>query len=183
MNNTDRICFLLRIHTRKIFWILCSLALLLSSCSRQRAVAPPPSAESGSRSEQVFTTNEEAVKAGVYEQFEDSLALKGQPSVTVGKSVSPVPENPAPDSSPSGVTMGWRIQLGAFADQESAEALAGRIREQAGSSRKVYVRYYAPMWKVHAGDCTTRQEAEALKTFFQGLGYPDAWVVSAGISR
>ncbi len=183
MRNMHRTCFMYHFPVQKAVLTAIAMTLVVSACSRHRAVAPAPSAGSRSRNEQVFKTNEEAIKAGVYEQFEDSMALKGQPSPTAGKSVSSVTEIPAPETLPSGVTMGWRIQLGAFADQESAEVLAGRVREQAGPSKKVYVRYYAPMWKVHAGDCATRQEAEALKTFFQGLGYPDAWVVSAGINR
>ncbi|MCE5270700.1 SPOR domain-containing protein [bacterium] len=172
--------------------ILLLLALLVSGagCSRQRAVRPSPAAaDSRTRDEQVFKTNEEAVKAGIYEPFEDSLAVKGQPPAPQGTEAQPAPaavaagESQPQDTAPSGVTMGWRVQVGAFNDQESAEDLAARVRSRAGSSCKVYVRYYAPMWKVHAGDCVTRQEAESLKNNLQRLGYQDAWVVSAGVNR
>jgi len=168
------------------------LALLVSSaaCSRQRAVRPAPTAaDSRARDEQVFKSNEEAVKAGIYEPFEDSMVVKGQRPATSESGAQPSSAAAMEGAGQSqvaptpGVTMGWRVQVGAYNDQESAEDLAAKVRSRAGSSCPVYVRYYAPMWKVHAGDCVTRQEAESLKNTLQRLGYQDAWVVSAGISR
>jgi len=156
------------------------------SCSRQKTVSKIPRISDYEKNERVFQTNQEAVKAGVYEEFVDSMLLKGQTGATERKApkgptapaVTPAPGELAPD-----VMMGFRVQLGAFSDQEGAENFAARARNQLGVKYSVYVRYYAPLWKVHAGDCRTREEAEVLCGFMQRSGYPDAWIVSSGIKR
>lgn len=150
----------------------------LVSCSRHRSALPPPT-DSRERNERVFQTNEEAIKAGIYEEFVDSMALK---SGAAGRAVS-TPGAQAQGELAPDVVMGYRVQLGAFNDQISAETLAARVRQQTGNRHAVYVRYYAPMWKVHAGNCRTQEEAERLRREFQGAGYPDAWIVNVGIQR
>ncbi|MFH1069825.1 MAG: SPOR domain-containing protein, partial [Candidatus Glassbacteria bacterium] len=65
----------------------------------------------------------------------------------------------------------------------SAEALAEKVRKQVGPACPVYVRFYDPLWKVQAGDCTTRDQARSLQSFLQRSGHPDAWIVSSGINR
>ncbi|MBN2289198.1 MAG: SPOR domain-containing protein, partial [Candidatus Glassbacteria bacterium] len=140
--------------------------------------------------ERVFQTNEEAVKAGIYEEFVDSMLLKGLsarevPREPAGRAETPARE-PAEVPSPGAVSpetvMGYRVQLGAFNEQEHAERFAGRARERLASFM-VYVRYYHPLWKVQVGDCRTREEAERLCDTLRGRGFPDAWVIQSGIQR
>ena len=163
--------------------------LLLSgsiSCSRHKTVSKIPQIKDYEKNEKVFPTNKEAVEAGVYEEFVDSLALKGQsPAKEVKTAKEPVltTDTSAPGELSRDVAMGFRVQLGAYNDQDGAEKLAARIKAQMGGKYPVYVRYYAPLWKVQAGDCRTKEEARALRNFLARLGYPDAWVVTAGIKK
>jgi cell division septation protein DedD len=169
------------------------LALSVSACSRQRAVSPGAAVKKEEKNDKAFQTNEEAVKAGIYEEFVDSMSLKGQtPASREGAQpafkVKPSQDGRTPSAeTPSGsapeAALGFRVQLGAFNDQESAESLATVVREKIGNRYPVYVRYYAPLWKVLAGDCRARSEAQTLCNFVQSRGYPDAWVVSSGIKR
>ena len=167
-----------------------------NGCARHRVVSNrPPRVSESEKNERVFKTNEDAVKAGLYEEFIDSMLLKGRsPSSPIDNSVmppaiSPAAEAPAmPEKAQAGepaadALMGFRVQLGAFNDQPSAEALAARARERIGTQYPVYVRFYTPMWKVQVGDCRSRDQAQTVRALLQSLGYPDAWVVSSGIKR
>ncbi|MBW7996578.1 MAG: SPOR domain-containing protein [Candidatus Glassbacteria bacterium] len=79
--------------------------------------------------------------------------------------------------------MGYRVQLGAFNDMEGAQELAAKARVVFGSRYPIYVRFYSPYWKVQAGDCATRDEAQSLRGFLRRNGYPDSFIVQAGIKR
>jgi len=172
-------------------------ALLLTSlgCARGRTVTKIPRISDYEKNERVFKTNEEAVEAGIYEEFVDSMLLKGQQAQTVEESlpestsapvpgkVTTAPEKTVPGALPPDVIMGYRVQLGALNQQERAEKLAWTARAQFGSRYPVYVRYYAPYWKVQVGDCRSREEAEALRSFLRRNGYPDAWIVRAGVKK
>ncbi len=163
------------------------------NCARSRTVSRPPRITEQEKNEQVFRTNEEAVKAGIYEEFVDSMLLKGLPGGAELPRRTPQAETPAlkpadapapgdPEAVAPDVVMGFRVQLGAFNEQEGAEIFAGRARQRL-SSYPVYVRYYHPLWKVQVGDCRTREEAQRLMGILRGRGYPDAWVVESGIKR
>ncbi|MFC1544962.1 SPOR domain-containing protein [Gemmatimonadota bacterium] len=177
-----------------------SIALLLVSvaagtaCSRYRSTSRPVKIDEQEKNERVFETNEQAVKAGIYEDFADSAALKRDeviPRQDAPAEPLPVPSVPAagtisdpPVSQPSqNVILGFRVQLGAFNDMESAQALAEKARTAFGTYCPVYVRFYSPYWKVQAGDCAIRDEAQSLQNFLRRNGYPDTFIVKAGIQR
>jgi len=172
-----------RLFALASFCIFFLLGGSLTGCARQKKVTRVPRISEYEKNEQVFKTNEEAVAAGIYEEFIDSMLLKGQapavPEEKEAETVAPVP----PEELPEDITMGFRVQLGAFSNQQGAEELASRARVRLGPTIPVYVRYYAPLWKVQAGDCRTRQEAETLRATLRAIGYPDAWIVSSGIKR
>jgi SPOR domain len=169
--------------------VLAALSVILTMqavCTRNRVVSRPPRINEQEKNEQVFRTNEDAVKAGIYEEFIDSMRLKGLP----GRAETPeparsseveIPEIPTDIPGPDAV-MGFRVQLGAFNEQESAELFAERARERLGS-HPVYIRYYQPLWKIQVGDCRYREEAERLREIMRGKGYPDAWITRTGIKR
>jgi len=164
------------------------LGCSLTGCARHRQVTRVPRISEYEKNEQVFGTNEEAVKAGVYEEFIDSMLLKGQapssPAVKKTEAVVPVPPPVAASGElPADIMIGFRVQLGAFGNQQSAEQAASQARVRLGPAVQVHVRYYEPLWKVQAGDCRTKQEAETLRNTLRKIGYPDAWIVSSGIKR
>ncbi len=175
------------------------LALAFASCSRYRSSSRPVRIEQKDKNERVFDTNEQAVKAGVYEEFVDSSALRrGEkpkpytPPPMADNEPPPVPaavpstttaSDEFPGQAPPGVIMGFRIQLGAFAEIEGAQQLADKARTVFGARYPVYVRFYSPYWKVQAGDCASRQEAQSLLNILRQNGYPDSFIVSSGVKR
>ncbi|NIA23084.1 MAG: hypothetical protein GWP03_02820 [Proteobacteria bacterium] len=70
---------------------------------------------------------------------------------------------------------GYRVQVFATFSEEKADMIANKVRER--TTEPVYVEYIAPYYKVRVGDCTTRDEAESLKSNLYGLGYSDAFIV------
>lgn len=165
------------------FLLFFLLGGLLTSCARHRKVTRVPRISEYEKNEQVFRTNEEAVKAGIYEEFVDSMLLKG-PAPAASEEKEAEPAAPvAPEKLPADIMMGFRVQIGAFSQQQGAEEIASRARVRLGPTISVYVRYYAPLWKVQVGDCRTRQEAVNLRDTLHKIGYPDSWIVSSGIKR
>lgn len=161
-----------------------------TSCARYSSTSRPVQVEEQARNERVFETNEEAVQAGIYEDFVDSAALKRgevpQPSRTVvPETVTPegTLSQPSAGQNPPNVLLGYRVQLGAFNDMEAAEELAGKARAAFGGRYPVYVRFYSPYWKVQVGDCARQDEAQSLREYLRRNGYPDSFVVQAGIQR
>ena len=183
-----------------VFLLLFAMVLAVSSCSRYRSSSSPVRFEQKEKNERVYDTNEQAVKAGVYEEFVDSSALKRgenpQPYAQQPVAADEPPPVPAavppagvtaadesPGQAPSDVIMGYRIQLGAFADIEGAQQLADKARTVFGARYPLYVRFYSPYWKVQAGDCASRQEAQSLLNILRKNGYPDSFIVSSGVKR
>jgi cell division septation protein DedD len=174
-------------------------ALFFASCSRYRSSSSPVRIEQKDKNERVFDTNEQAVKAGVYEEFVDSAALsRGEnprpytPPPVADDEPPPVPAvappvetaaDESPGQVPPDVMLGFRIQLGAFADIEGAQQLADKARTVFGARYPVYVRFYSPYWKVQAGDCASRPEAQSLLIILRKNGYPDSFIVSSGVKR
>ena len=175
--------------SRALFlYLLINLMVISLACGMRQRTQVRPAPDSKVKNESVFRTNEDAVKAGIYEEFTDSLALKGSQPLPKSKPSAPTPapsvNQVQPEQKlPAGVTMGFRVQLGAYNDEVSAEELAARARTRLPGNITVYVRYYAPYWKVHAGDCANRDEAERLNSVIKRNGFPDAWIVSAGINK
>ena len=166
-----------------VFCLFFLLGGSLTSCARHRKVTRVPRISEYEKNEQVFRTNEEAVKAEIYEEFVDSMLLKGlTPATSEEKEAEPAAPA-APEELPADIIMGFRVQVGAFSQQQGAEEIASRARVRLGPTIPVYVRYYAPLWKVQVGDCRTRQEAVNLRDTLRKIDYPDAWIVSSGIKR
>lgn len=73
---------------------------------------------------------------------------------------------------------GYRIQIGAFSDKTKAEVLREEL--QTNTSQPVYIEAADNLWKLHVGNCTTRNEADSLKEMLKSLGY-SGFVVKARI--
>ncbi len=162
-----------------LYAMLLASLLPAAACSRHRVMSRPPAVPATERNERVFTTNQEAVEAGIYEEFVDSLTLKGQ-APAAGAEARPAVSGA---QLPSDLALGYRVQVGAFREQGPAEQHAEQVRQSAGNRYPVYVRFYDPLWKVQVGDCPTREEAARVEAFLKNNGYPESWVVSSGIKR
>ncbi len=94
------------------------------------------------------------------------------------------PTVPAPPAVPSPTkpvkVLGFRVQLFASSTQKNAERVADDARNT--FKEHIYVEYAAPYYKVHVGDCLTREEAQVLKNKALSLGYRGAFVVETTIS-
>ena len=82
-------------------------------------------------------------------------------------------------SAPANQT-GYRVQVFATFSEGKADKIANQVRER--TTEPVYVEYIAPYYKVRVGDCSTKDEAESLKSNLYGLGYSDAFVVQDTIN-
>jgi hypothetical protein len=74
---------------------------------------------------------------------------------------------------------GFRIQLLASTNESRARELASEAQTILGVP--VYVEYLDGYWKVRAGDCATRAEAETLRNQARGAGYADCWIAATRI--
>jgi hypothetical protein len=75
---------------------------------------------------------------------------------------------------------GYRVQLIATRDEEEARS----VRRDALLSfdERVYLVYDNPYYKVRAGDCLSRYEADVLQEKAVQMGYAEAWVVRTTVS-
>ncbi|NIM19395.1 MAG: hypothetical protein GTO51_03335 [Candidatus Latescibacteria bacterium] len=89
-------------------------------------------------------------------------------------------ELPPPDTlrgapAPAEMVEGFRVQVFATANEETAEAV--RVSAERKLELPVYTEMIEGLFKVRVGDCRNREEAEKLLKRCQGAGYGDAWIV------
>ncbi|HDR06259.1 MAG TPA: SPOR domain-containing protein [Candidatus Coatesbacteria bacterium] len=82
------------------------------------------------------------------------------------------PENVTPRATVDG----FRVQLFAGSNEANARQLAREAESLLGVP--VYVSFIDGYWKVRAGDCRTRAEAETLRNRARNAGYSDAWIAA-----
>ena len=104
---------------------------------------------------------------------EDSLAFDGV------ENIEEIAEPLGADESSVIMDDGYRVQVFATADQARAE----KVREDAAYKLGIaaYVLSEDGVYKVRAGDCLAREQADLLRTRCQQVGYADAWVVATRI--
>jgi len=80
----------------------------------------------------------------------------------------------------SGESLGFRIQIGMFADETDAQKFA----RTAGSKidRRIYVIYEAPFFRVRVGDFAELQEAEDYVKHLKSIGYTNSWWIRTKIN-
>jgi hypothetical protein len=101
-------------------------------------------------------------------------------SIDVTDAEAPPPVAPSPsDVAPAtALADGFRIQVFASADRDIAENAARDARERLGLS--TYVDLDSGMYKVRAGDFTTRADADRALPAVR-RDYSDAWIVAAKV--
>ena len=75
--------------------------------------------------------------------------------------------------------MGYRIQIFASANESAARSVKEAVEVSVGVP--AYVEIVDGVYKVRAGDCPSRPEAEALLEKCRGAGYGDAWIATTRI--
>lgn len=74
---------------------------------------------------------------------------------------------------------GFRVQVFATGDEETAEAVRETGENKLGVP--VYTEFVDGLYKVRVGDCRVREEAEALLKRCRNAGYGDAWIVETRV--
>ena len=111
--------------------------------------------------------------------FEETPVAEGAFAVeAVEAEAEPIAEDIAVDS----LTMkgaGFRVQIFATGDRHRAE----QFKTEAAARLNVgaYIQHVDDIYKVHVGDCRSREEAERLRLKCQAMGYKDAWIVTSEV--
>jgi hypothetical protein len=143
----------------------------------EEVVTPPPIEEPLVPVEEVVTP---PALPEIPEAPEEVAVL---PPVTEEPIMAPIEEPtvppPPPAPAPANV-FGFRIQIFASSTENNANKVADDARS--AFAERIYVQHVPPYYKVRAGDCLTRAEAEKLKKKALTLGYRGAFVVETMIS-
>lgn len=118
------------------------------------------------------------MKAGLTEPSQDS-----RPKPTQGEGVKPseTPKVSEPSEAEQHTESPiYRVQIGVFEEQKSAETRAEEARVKVGMN--VYVEFEPPFYRVRVGDFKTRKEAEQYVKILQNYGFRGAFWVMKQIS-
>ncbi|MBI4727350.1 SPOR domain-containing protein [candidate division TA06 bacterium] len=135
--------------------------------------------------------------AGCFGNKQEVQKPLGEP-VAEAPAKTPFPEQPpVPAPAPqdnSGMTVlsgskgpvqqvyGWRVQLFVSGSIENARRVAEEARWKF-EDQQIYISESLPYYKVQAGNCLTRQDADNLKTRAKVLGYQGSFVVEMDLTR
>ena len=101
---------------------------------------------------------------------------------------TPAPQDnsglPVPSGSKGPVQQvyGWRVQLFVSGTIENARRVAEEARWKF-KDQQIYIAEALPYYKVQAGNCLTRQDADNLKQRAKALGYQGSFVVEMDLTR
>lgn len=148
--------------------ILLLIFLVVTGCVKKQSME-----EEGSIDETIFeeVTTEEDTSTIVFEESSDT----SETSTSLLEDLEPEP--PAPEESVE--RQGYRVQIGAFGNEAAADKYAAKARQQL--SKKVYVKYIAPYYKVHVGNFLDRYEATQYKNQLRSTLFEGAFVVESKI--
>ena len=91
----------------------------------------------------------------------------------------PIEDPVAPVDSNAKTSPGYRVQLFASGTAQKAEDV--RRAAEVRLSEPVYVEIESGIFKVRAGNCMTREAAEALLARCRESGYQDAWIANTTV--
>jgi septal ring-binding cell division protein DamX len=86
---------------------------------------------------------------------------------------------PAPAAAPRETMMGYRVQVFASGNEAAARSVKEALEVSIGVP--AYVELIDGVYKVRAGDCPSRPEAETLLAKCRAAGYGDAWIATSKI--
>jgi cell division septation protein DedD len=161
--------------------VLVALGLIVCGCSAKRQMQKPESASKDApyefekegdippleESEVVEEPDFEEVPLAEEEVFEEEM------------DIPPAEELAVEQAPPAEMTDGYRVQVFATGDEETAEAVREAGERKLGVP--VYTEYVDGLYKVRVGDCLAREEAEVLLKRCKATGYGDAWIVETRV--
>lgn len=149
-----------------------ALSLLLAGCFGKKQEVQKPMAEPVA----------EAPAKTPFPEQPAAEAPAPQPAET------PVPQAnqgmPVPSGSKGPVQQvyGWRVQLFVSGTIENARRVAEEARWKF-KDQQIYIAEALPYYKVQAGNCLTRQDADNLRARAKALGYQGSFVVEIDLTR
>jgi cell division septation protein DedD len=170
------------------FTFLVSLLLLFAGACTSKQAAPPPTAAADNTP---YNWEQEGKVppldlADVRREVDKTDSFEEMPVTEDAVWVEDVeieevpPEPPKPDTTVV-VADGFRVQVMATANEESARVVQGDAQSKLGVT--AYLELIDGVFKVRVGDCWTRAEAEALVRRCRDAGYGDAWIVASEIKQ
>jgi hypothetical protein len=160
----------------KNYLIALTVIFLLAGCAKKQAVAAEEDYSGATifeeiGSDEIDTSSiffEETDSDESSTSFLDELVEEPTPTVTTPAVTQPV------------TSQGYRVQIGAYQSQSTANSAADRARGSLG--RSVYVQYIAPYYKVRVGNFIDKYAATQYKNQLRSTSsYRDAFVVSSEI--
>ena len=137
--------------------------------------------------------NKQEVQKPLAEPVAEAPAKTPFPEQPAAQAPAPQSEAPAPQDN-SGMTIpsgsrgpvnqvyGWRVQLFVSGSIENARRVAEEARWKF-KDQQIYIAEALPYYKVQAGNCLTRQDADNLKVRAKALGYQGSFVVEMDLTR
>jgi hypothetical protein len=160
----------------KNYLIALAIIFLLAGCAKKQAVTEEGDIYSGSSIFEEIESDEIDTSSIFFEETdtdESSASLFEDLGEGEETSVTPVSSTPV-------TTQGYRVQIGAYQSQMTANSMADRARGSLG--RNVYVQYIAPYYKVRVGNFMDKYSATQYKNQLRSTSsYRDAFVVSSEI--
>jgi hypothetical protein len=154
----------------KVF-LAAALPLLLAGCF-------------GGKQETKNPVSEPVAEAPAKTPFPEQPAAAPAPQASENTGAQGNPGLPVPSGSKGPVQQvwGWRVQLFVSGSIENARRVAEEARWKF-KDQQIYITEALPYYKVQAGNCLTRQDADNLKIRAKALGYQGAFAVEIELTR
>lgn len=133
----------------------------------ERTPPPPPPAEEPPVADEPY-------------DLEDEMPVEGAPGRQVVEEIEPIRvdtfrvEEIAQPADEGGYDLGYRIQVFASSSLDAAKEVQKKI--MAGTGLAAYIEFEEGLYKVRAGDFSTREEASTARAALSQT-YPDCWIV------
>jgi hypothetical protein len=177
--------------------LIAGLALAGAGCATMQK--SPPSSRKSSEPYRVekegkvppLSPSEVRKKADAEEKFEDLPVVEEgvvveeftppqEPAVVPPSTAGAAAQTaPAQADSPRDTMAGYRIQVFASGNEAAARSVKEAVEVSVGVP--AYLEFVDGVYKVRAGDCPSRPEAEALLAKCRAAGYGDAWIATTQI--
>jgi cell division septation protein DedD len=146
-------------------------------------VPPPPEIEAGQDAQPAQQQTAQPYDLESEMPEDDSV----DESEASEESIDPVPadtfsveETVEPPAAAAGYGLGYRIQLAAFTESAAARDLKKKV--MAGAEIAVYIDYEDGLYKVRAGDFSTREAASEARARL-AADFPECWIVRTTVMK
>jgi hypothetical protein len=157
----------------KNYLIALAIIFLLAGCAKKQAVTEGEDIYSGATIFEEVESDDIDTSSIFFEDTDESSASLFEDLGEEETSVTPVSSTPV-------TTQGYRVQIGAYQSEMTANSMADRAHGSLG--RSVYVQYIAPYYKVRVGNFMDKYSATQYKNQLRSTSsYRDAFVVSSEI--